>query len=140
MYSDFPVKIIEQAVLRAGLMPLIEQRGYDYVCGENGVNLSGGEKQRISIARCLIRGTPIILFDEATSSLDKDSSYAITQEILRLEEITRIVVSHQLNETLLRQYDEVIVIRDGMICEHGKYDELMEKKSYLYSLYHVENG
>ena len=140
MYSDFSVEIIEQAVLRAGLMPLIEQRGYDYVCGENGVNLSGGEKQRISIARCLIRGTPIILFDEATSSLDKDSSYAITQEILRLEEITRIVVSHQLNETLLRQYDEVIVIRDGMICEHGKYDELMEKKSYLYSLYHVENG
>ena len=140
MYRDFSMNAIEQAVLRAGLTPLIEQRGYDYVCGENGINLSGGEKQRISIARCLIRGTPVILFDEATASLDKVSSYAITQEILRLEGVTRIVVSHQLDEALLRQYDEVIVIRDGTIYEHGKFDELIARRSYFYSLYHVSNG
>lgn len=140
MYRDFSMDAIEQSVLRAGLTPLIEQRGYDYVCGENGINLSGGEKQRISIARCLIRGTPVILFDEATASLDKVSSYAITQEILRLEGVTRIVVSHQLDEALLRQYDEVIVIRDGTIYEHGKFDELIARRSYFYSLYHVSNG
>ena len=134
MYRDFSMDAIEQAVLRAGLTPLIEQRGYDYVCGENGINLSGGEKQRISIARCLIRGTPV------TASLDKVSSYAITQEILRLEGVTRIVVSHQLDEALLRQYDEVIVIRDGTIYEHGKFDELIARRSYFYSLYHVSNG
>lgn len=140
LYRDFPQETIEMAILKTGLTALIEQRGGDYLCGENGINLSGGEKQRISIARCLLRGTPVILFDEATASLDKISSNEIAHEVLCLEGVTRLVVSHQLDETLLRQYDDIIVLREGSICEHGKFEELIERKSYFYSLYNVTNG
>lgn len=140
MFRAFPPEQIDAAVRRSGLGELLEQRGEDYRCGENGVGLSGGERQRVSIARCLLRGTPVLLLDEATAALDNQTAFAVTDAILHLDGLTRLVVTHRLDEALLEQYNEIIVLRNGEICERGRYDELMERKAYFYSLYNVTNG
>ncbi|MDE6881475.1 MAG: ABC transporter ATP-binding protein/permease [Oscillospiraceae bacterium] len=140
MFREFPAEQIDQAVRRSGLSELLGQRGEDYRCGENGVGLSGGERQRISIARCLLRGTPVLLLDEATAALDNQTAFAVTDAILHLDGLTRLVVTHRLEEALLAQYDEIIVLRGGGVCEQGTYQELMEEKGYFYSLYTVTNG
>ena len=139
MFRDFPVEQIDMAVCRSGLKPLMEQRGEDYRCGENGVGLSGGERQRVSIARCLLRGTPVLLLDEATAALDNQTAFAVTDAILHLDGLTRLVVTHRLEEALLEQYDEIIVLRGGRVCERDTYRGLMERKGYFYSLYNVTN-
>ena len=140
MFRDFPAERIDTAIRRSGLTELLEQRGDAYRCGENGVGLSGGERQRVSIARCLLRGTPVLLLDEATAALDNQTAFAVTDAILRLDGLTRLVVTHRLEEALLEQYDEIIVLRDGEICERGTYGSLMGQKGYFYSLYNVTNG
>ncbi len=137
MFRDFPADNVDSAVDRAGLAELIAGRGPDYRCGENGAGLSGGERQRLSIARALLRGTPVLLLDEATASLDNETSYAVTQAILDLAGVTRLTVTHRLEGPLLRQYDEIFVLRDGELCEQGTFRELMERKGYFYSLYTV---
>ena len=139
MFRDFPVEQVDMAVCRSGLKPLMEQRGEDYRCGENGVGLSGGERQRVSIARCLLRGTPVLLLDEATAALDNQTAFAVTDAILHLDGLTRLVVTHRLEEALLEQYDEIIVLRGGRVCERDTYRGLMERKGYFYSLYNVTN-
>lgn len=140
MFRDFPPEKVELAVRRSGLTELLDQRGEDYRCGENGVGLSGGERQRVSIARCLLRGTPVLLLDEATAALDNQTAFAVTDAILHLDGLTRLVVTHRLEEALLEQYDEIIVLRGGEVCECGAFTALMEKKGYFYSLYNVTNG
>ena len=137
MFRDFSAEKVQSAVKRAGLTELISSRGEDYRCGENGSGLSGGEKQRISIARALLRGTPVLLLDEATASLDNQTAFTITDSILHLDGLTRLVVTHRLEAGLLEQYDEIFVLKDGILRERGKFDELMDEKGYFYSLYTV---
>lgn len=137
MFSDFPREEVDRAIHLSGLEPLIEQKGEGYLCGENGSGLSGGEKQRISIARCLLKKTQVLLADEATASLDAQTAYQVTDAILNLEGITRILVTHGLEESLLKRYDGIIAMKSGQIVEQGTFRELMEKKGYFYSLYTV---
>ena len=135
MFRDFPEDQVETAVKRSGLSELVAQRGEDYRCGENGVNLSGGERQRVSIARALLRGTPVLLLDEATAALDNQTAFEVTDAILHLDGLTRIVVTHRLDEALMEQYDEIIVLKDGRVRETGTYRQLMEEKEFFYSLF-----
>ena len=135
MFRSFPEEEVAKAVERSGLSQLLQARGEDYRCGENGVNLSGGEGQRISIARCLLRRTPVLLLDEATAALDNATAAAVTQSILDLTGTTRIVVTHRLEPQLMAQYDEILVLRDGRIQEQGSFSDLMERKGYFYSLF-----
>lgn len=135
MFRNFPTEQVDIAVKRSGLSELVAQRGMDYKCGENGVNLSGGERQRVSIARCLLRGTPVLLLDEATAALDSQTAFDVTDAILRLDGLTRIVVTHRLEEALMEQYDEILVLRNGFIQESGSFQSLMDQKGYFYSLY-----
>ena len=107
------------------------------MCGENGKDLSGGEKQRISIARSLLKKSKVLLADEATSALDADTAFKVTDDILNLSGILRIVITHSLDEILLKRYDEILVLKDGKIEEKGGFDELMAKKGYFYALYTV---
>ena len=137
MFRDFPEDEVRRAIRRAGLEQFIAARGEDYRCGENGSGLSGGEKQRISIARALLRGAPVLLMDEATSALDQQTAREVTEAILNIEGLTRIVVTHRLEESLLRRYDRIIVLRGGAVVEEGTFEALMEKKGYFYSLYNV---
>lgn len=137
MFQVFNESEVEQAIERAGLSELIKQRGKDYLCGENGCNLSGGEKQRISLARSLLRKTSILLVDEATAALDKQTAYKVSNEILELSGLTRIVVTHFLDESLLRRYDSIVTLKDGQIIEVGSFKELMDKHGYFYSLFTI---
>ena len=137
MFRDFPDDAVDDAVERAGLTALLAQRGEDYRCGENGSGLSGGERQRVSIARALLRGTSVLLLDEATAALDNRTACAVTDAILNLKGLTRLVVTHRLDPALLERYDEIFVLKNGAIQERGTFRDLMAQKGYFYSLYTV---
>lgn len=137
MFGDFPKAEVDRAIELSGLSALIAQKGEDYLCGENGSGLSGGEKQRISIARSMLRNSQVLLADEATAALDKATAYQVTDAILNLDGITRITVTHALDESLLRRYDCILTLKSGSVAESGSFDTLMDKKGYFYSLYTV---
>lgn len=137
MFRSFPAEELRRAVKMSGLSDLIAQRGWDYSCGENGSALSGGERQRISIARSLLRRSPVLLVDEATAALDPATAFSVTSSILDLTALTRLVVTHRLEEALLQRFDCILVLRNGQISEVGSFRELMEKKAYFYSLFTV---
>lgn len=137
MFHEFSDKEVTLALERSGLSEFIEKRGEDFVCGENGANLSGGERQRISIARALLRKSPIILVDEATAALDVATARAVSFSILNLVGMTRIVVTHRLEEAILRRYDKILVMKNGTICEQGNFDTLMQQKGQFYSLFQI---
>lgn len=133
------VAAVDKAIAQAGLTALLEQRGEDYRCGEHGSGLSGGEKQRISIARSLLRHASVLLADEATASLDAETANHVSESILGLTGMTRIVVTHTLDESLLRRYDGILVMKDGRIVESGTFDDLMAARQYLYALYTISH-
>ena len=137
MFKEFPGELVESAAERAGLKNLIQEKGWDYDCGEGGSHLSGGEKQRISIARSLLRKSQVLLVDEATSALDAETADSVTNAILDIEGLTRLVVTHKLEEKTLARFDEIVVMRNGRVEELGTFEELMAKKDYFYSLYQV---
>lgn len=137
MFRDFEKADVDRAIEAAGLSQFIAERGEGYLCGENGSALSGGERQRISIARSLLRKTPVLLVDEATAALDKETAAHIVSGILDLKSLLRIVVTHALDESALKRYDKIIVMKDGAVTETGTFDELMAEKGYFYSLYTV---
>ena len=128
LFKDFDEEDINNAISLSGLKALVEAKGLDYLCGENGANLSGGEKQRISIARSLLQKSKLLLCDEITASLDNETAYQVSNAILDLKDITKIVVTHSLNEKTLKKYDKIIVMKDGHILEKGTFDELMKNK------------
>lgn len=137
LFHPFPSQAVEAAIQRSGLTELLAQRGEHYRCGENGCGLSGGERQRIAIARSLLRSPSVLLLDEATAALDAETAYRITDGILKLEGITRIVVTHRLEESLLRRYDGILVLKDGALVEMGTFDQLIQRRQYFYSLYTI---
>ena len=137
MFAHFPREDVDRAIELSGLSKLIAERGEDYLCGENGSGLSGGEKQRISIARSLLKKSQVLLVDEATAALDAQTAFQVSNAILDLRDLTRIVVTHSLEEALLKRYDCVLTLKNGRITESGSFQELMERKGYFYSLYTV---
>lgn len=137
MFREFPEDEIENAIRLSGLSELIAEKGADYLCGENGSGLSGGEKQRISIARSLLKKSQVLLVDEATAALDAETAFRVSSALLSLDGITCIVVTHNLDAALLAKYDSIITLKNGKIAESGTFDELIEKKGYFYSLFTV---
>lgn len=137
MFRDFPKTEMDEAIARAHLGALIRERGEDYLCGENGSVLSGGEKQRISVARSLLKKSSVLLADEVTAALDAQTAHRVSSDILDLQGITRIVVTHTLEESLLRRYDKIFVLRGGRIEEAGSFADLMANKGYFYALFTV---
>ena len=105
--------------------------GYETYVGERGVKLSGGERQRVAIARAILKNAPILILDEATSSLDSHSESLIQDALIKLiQGKTTIVIAHRLST--IRQMDRIIVIECGKIIEDGTHEELLNKKSGLY--------
>jgi len=137
MFREFPTAEVDRAIELSGLSTLIAERGEDYLCGENGSGLSGGEKQRISIARSLLKHASVLLADEATAALDAQTAHQVTDDILSLTGVTRIVVTHTLEQAALRRYDGILVLKNGRIAESGTFDALMARKGYFYALYTV---
>lgn len=137
MFKAFPQEAVDRAIALSGLSEWIAARGEDTPCGENGSGLSGGEKQRVAIARSLLRQSSVLLADEVTASLDQETASQVEEAILNLEGMTRIVVTHSLNQRSLSRYDEILAMKDGRIVEAGTFGELMEKRGYFYSLYTI---
>ena len=138
LFQKYSEEEMELAIEKSGLKNLILEKGLDYPCGENGAALSGGERQRINIARSLLRKTPILLADEITAALDKENSYLVLDSLLSLENITEILVLHDLDSRILNRVDRICVLKEGEIVEEGIFSKLMEKKGYFYSLFMME--
>ena len=130
---------IKQAVQQSGLESYVleNESGLQALCGENGSNLSGGQKQRLSIARALIRKTPILLLDEATSSLDNQVTTEIENSILDIQDLTALVVTHKLNENILKKYDRILFMKDGVIVEDGSFGDLIDRRGEFYKLFEL---
>jgi ATP-binding cassette, subfamily B, bacterial len=120
---------IEEAARTARIHNLIASLpdGYDTVVGERGYRFSGGEKQRMAIARTVLRNPPVLVLDEATSSLDTQTEAAVQAELERLAEgRTTITIAHRLST--VRDADQIVVLDQGRIVERGTHDELMERR------------
>lgn len=111
--------------------------GYDTLLEENGVNLSGGQKQRLTIARALLRNSKIIIFDEATNSLDQETQNAVKESInLIKKRCTLIIISHSLNT--ITDCDKIILLDDGKIIQEGKHKDLIRDSELYKKLYNTE--
>ena len=107
---------------------------YDTLIGENGVRLSGGQKQRISIARAVLKNAPIILLDEATSSLDAESEDKVQNAIKNLtKNKTTLVIAHRLST--IHDADKIFLVKDGAIVDSGNHDTLINNSSDYKALY-----
>lgn len=137
--QSFTDEEIKQAVQQSGLESYVleNESGLQTLCGENGSNLSGGQKQRLSIARALIRKTPILLLDEATSSLDNQVTTEIENSILDIQDLTALVVTHKLNETIFKKYDRILFMKGGVIVEDGSFGDLMDRRGEFYKLFEL---
>ena len=137
--QSFTDEEIKQAVHQSGLESYVleNESGLQTLCGENGSNLSGGERQRLSIARALIRKTPILLLDEATSSLDNRVTTEIENSILDIQDLTALVVTHKLNENILKRYDRILFMKAGVIVEDGSFSDLMYRRGEFYKLFEL---
>ena len=137
--QSFTDEEIKQAVQQSGLESYVleNELGLQALCGENGSNLSGGQKQRVSIARALIRKTPILLLDEATSSLDNQVTTEIESSILDIQNLTALVVTHKLNENILKRYDRILFMKAGVIVEDGSFCDLIDRRGEFYKLFEL---
>lgn len=114
-----------------------KEKGYDTNIGDRGTKLSGGERQRLTIARAIVKNPPILILDEATSSLDTESERLVQDAINNMmQNRTSIVIAHRLST--IRHADEIIVLQKGEIVERGTHDELIEKGGYYYRLVQMQ--
>jgi subfamily B ATP-binding cassette protein MsbA len=101
-------------------------QGYDTIIGDRGVKLSGGQRQRLTIARAVLANPPILILDEATSSLDSESERLVQDALdILMKNRTTIVIAHRLST--VQHADEIVVMKDGKIIEQGSHEELMKK-------------
>lgn len=133
----------DEAVLDAARSALVDDfvrtlpEGYDTVIGERGLRLSGGERQRISIARALLKDAPVLILDEATSSLDAESEALVQQALTNLiRGRTTIVIAHRLST--VRRADRILVLSDGRIQEEGMHEELILRRGLYWRLYQLQ--
>jgi len=113
--------------------------GYETIVGERGIKLSGGQRQRLSIARAILKHAPILVLDEATSSVDTETEREIQQNLARITEgCTAIVVAHRLST--IRNADRILVLNEGRIAEEGRHDELVAKGGLYADLWNVQSG
>jgi len=138
--SDIPMeRVIEVAkVANAHNFILELPNGYETVIGEQGTKISGGQRQRLSIARALLKNPPIMIFDEATSALDNESEVLVQEAIEHLmKERTTLVIAHRLST--IRNADKIYVLEKGQIVQEGKHDELLLDENGIYKkLYELQ--
>ena len=140
LHEDYPKEIVDKVIKESGLDEFIAElpEGIFYRVGENGSNLSGGQKQRIAVARALIRNKPILILDEGTSAIDMQTAYDIESRVLKINDLTLITITHNLEEKLLKKYDEIIYMDNGNIKEQGHLQELVNTSSCFSEYVHLK--
>lgn len=108
--------------------------------GEDGYNISSGEQRRIEIARSMMSPTKVLIYDEVVSTLDIETAYEIEKEALEFEDKTVIFISHNFSGKLIKQYDGIIVMKDGKMIAHGTYDELLTSCDYFKRICSIKFG
>lgn len=132
--NEFTDEDILEALSQAGLKDFIQQRGLDFIIGENGEKLSGGEKKRMEVARAFLNNRNVLLIDEATSDLDKETSNVLRSVFLNTDKMV-LEIAHQIDKEQLDSYDKAIVLDSGHIVEYGLVEDLMkDENSYLYCI------
>ena len=112
-------------------------QGYETIVGERGARLSGGQRQRIAIARAILKDSPILVLDEALSSVDAESEFIIQQALDRLQQgRTTLVIAHRLST--VRKADKIVVMKNGRVVEMGTHDELLENGGTYRLLYELQ--
>lgn len=139
LFKDYSRERVERVLQEVQLNEWIASLpdGMNHNCGENGIHLSGGEKQRIAIARALLRNSPILIMDEGTSALDNSTASKIEEILLSLEDKLIIVVSHKLEPKFLQKFDQIICLNHGTIVEMGNYHTLVANQEVLFGMQHV---
>jgi subfamily B ATP-binding cassette protein MsbA len=138
-HPDVAQEALEAAARAANAHDFVMEleQGYDTVLGEQGARLSGGQRQRIAIARALLRDAPILILDEATSSLDTESELLVQDAIERLmEHRTVLVIAHRLST--VRRADVIVVLEGGKVVEQGRHEELLEREGVYHRLYRLQ--
>lgn len=140
LYSSVNQDKITKVIEMTGLTKMIasKEKGLKTLIKEGGRLLSGGERQRIAIARALYKGSQLLLLDEATSALDNQTAREIEEMLINLPDTTAIVVTHRLDQEMLKAYDEIIVMAAGEIVEQGSFEKLLRKQGAFYQLYQLE--
>jgi subfamily B ATP-binding cassette protein MsbA len=116
---------------------IVERGGYDTIIGERGIKLSGGERQRLAIARALLKNAPILVLDEATSSLDTQSERLVQRALANLMQgRTTIVIAHRL--TTIHRADRIVVLDHGKVVDEGTHDQLMSRGGIYRDLYELQ--
>jgi len=136
---DIPLAKIREATTIANALEFIERQpnGFDTIVGEKGVKLSGGQQQRLAIARAVLKNPPILILDEATSSLDTESEQKVQKAIeMLMADRTVLVIAHRLST--VQNADKIIVVDRGKIIEAGVHDELIKKGGLYKQLYSVQ--
>ncbi|MCI8642194.1 MAG: ABC transporter ATP-binding protein [Lachnospiraceae bacterium] len=138
LYQDYSKDEVIEALRKAGIYDTIQKLpgGVDEKIQENGKNFSGGELQRIALARLFLRNKTMTFLDEITSGLDNATAYEIEKRLLD-EDMTIISITHRYNKALMQKYDEIIVMCAGKVVERGKFDELMGKEGEFFNLYKI---
>merc|ERR1711918_310339 len=127
------------AAAGAQILGFIESlpEGWDTVVGERGLKLSGGEKQRVSIARCLLKDPPLVILDEATSALDTKTERSVQEALKSLRENrTMLVIAHRLST--IKDVDQIIVLGKGNIKEKGTHEQLMQKQGEYFTMWNTQ--
>jgi len=139
--KDVSEKKVIEAAKKAHCHEFISRlpHGYDTLVGERGVKLSGGERQRVAIARAILKNAPILILDEATSSLDSESESLIQDALHTLmKNKTVIVIAHRLSTIM--EMDRIIVLEKGRIVDEGTHDELLKKVGIYQKLWNIQAG
>lgn len=124
---------LEKALHISGVdMFLGEEKSLRTLVGENGNNLSGGQRQRVAVARALVQGKSILILDEGTSAVDMQTAYDIENQLLKMNDLTLITITHSLNPELLTGYDSIVFMEDGIILESDSFTNLIEHKDAFY--------
>jgi len=138
LFQDISEQKINEAIEKSGLKKCLEgNHSLEDNVKDNGTDLSGGEVQRICLARSILFDSDILILDEAFANLDNEISKDIYENIFEDKDKCVIVITHSFKDFVLKNMDEIIMIKDGVITEHGTFDKLMDNKSHFYNFYNL---
>lgn len=141
LHQKVKKETLQMALRMSGVdMFLGEEKNLDTLVGENGNRLSGGQRQRIAVDRALVQGKQILILDEGTSAVDMQTAYDIESQLLKIEGLTVITITHALNPEILSAYDRIVFMEDGRIMEMDSFQNLVEKKGAFADFYSVKSN